>query len=98
MDLKRGKKNKTKKKNPSVGQRAARRGCGLVHLAKSGSAVGTSPLPQGQTEENAEREEENGTHDPQTGEVLLQHTHPANKNTVSEISPTGYSRNRLVTN
>lgn len=81
---------------------AARRGCGLVRLAKSGSAVRTPPLPQGQTEENSQREEENGTHDPQTGEVLLQHTHPANKSTIRSLTSTLFSvfassRNDVVT-
>lgn len=81
MDLKR-------RENPSDGQWAASRGCGLVRLAKSGSAVGTPPLPQGQTEENAQGEEDNGTQDPQTGEVLLQHPHPANKSTVLSLTST----------
>lgn len=76
------KKERGKKKNPRDGRWAAGRGCGLVRLAKSGSAVGTPSLPQGQAEENAQGEEENGTHDPQTGEVLLQHSHPANKSIV----------------
>lgn len=83
MDLK-----KKSEKNPSDGQWAARCGCGLVRLAKSGSAVGTPPLPQGQTEENAQGEEDNGTQDPQTGEVLLQHPHPANKSTVLSLPST----------
>lgn len=51
--------------------------CSLVPLAKSSSAVGAPPLPQGQAEEDAQGEEQDGTHDAQTGEVVLQHPHPA---------------------
>lgn len=51
--------------------------CRLVPLAKSSSAVGAPPLPQGQAEEDAQGEEQDGTHDAQTGEVVLQHPDPA---------------------
>lgn len=49
----------------------------LVPLAKRGSTVWTSSLTQGQAEENSQRKEEYGTHDSQTGEIILQHTDPA---------------------
>lgn len=51
--------------------------CSVVPLAKSSSTVGAPPLPQGQAEEDAQGEEQDGTHDAQTGEVILQHPHPA---------------------
>lgn len=48
----------------------------LVPLAESGSTVWTSPLTQGQAEENSQRKEKYGTHDSQTGEIILQHADP----------------------
>ena len=50
-------------------------GCSLVLLPKGGTTVGTPPLAQCETEEDAKRDEEDGTHDPQAGEVILQHAH-----------------------
>lgn len=49
--------------------------CSLVPLAKGGAAVGTSSLAQSEAEKDAQGEEEDGTQDPQTGEVILQDTH-----------------------
>lgn len=52
---------------------------GLVPLAERGSTVWTSPLTQDQAEEDSQRKAENGTHDPQTGEIILQHADPAGR-------------------
>lgn len=51
--------------------------CILVPLTKGGTTVGTPSLTQRQAEEDTEREEDDGTQDPQAGEVVLQHAHPA---------------------
>lgn len=48
----------------------------LVPLAESGTTVWTSPLTQDQAEEDSQRKEEYGTHDSQTGEIILQHADP----------------------
>lgn len=48
-----------------------------VSLPKSGTTVGTPPLAQGKTEEDANGKEEDGTQDAQAGEVVLQHPNPA---------------------
>ncbi len=53
---------------------------GLVPLAERGTTVWTSPLTQDQAEEDSQRKEEYGTHDPQTGEIILQHADPAQNN------------------
>lgn len=53
------------------------RSCSLVPLAEGGATVGTSSLTQREAEEDAQREEEDGAEDPQTGEVILQDAHPA---------------------
>lgn len=51
----------------------------LVPLAEGGAAVGAASLPQREAEEEAQREEEDGTQDPQAGEVILQDADPAEK-------------------
>ncbi len=60
---------------------------GLVPLAEGGATVGTPPLTQCKAEEETQGEEEDGTQDPQAGEVILQdtdsathtHTHTQNR-------------------
>lgn len=54
-------------------------GCALVPLAEGGAAVGAAPLPQREAEEEAQGEEEDGTQDPQAGEVVLQDADSADK-------------------
>lgn len=44
----------------------------LVPLAEGGATVGTPSLTQCEAEEEAQGEEEDGTQDPQAGEVILQ--------------------------
>lgn len=73
-------------KKTSDGRWAPSGGCCVVPLAESGSAVGTPPLPQGQTEEDPQGEEQNGTHDSQTGEIILQHPHSANQGKTQTLS------------
>lgn len=51
--------------------------CGLVPLAEGGATVGTPSLAQREAEEEPEGEEEDGTQDPQAGEVILQDTDSA---------------------
>lgn len=51
--------------------------CGLVHLAEGSATVGTPPLSQCEAEEDTQGEEEDGTKDPQAGEVILQDTNSA---------------------
>lgn len=51
----------------------------LVPLAEGGATVGTPSLTQSEAEEDAQREEEDGTKDPQTGEVILQDAHSASR-------------------
>lgn len=51
----------------------------LVPLAEGGATVGTPSLTQGEAEEETQGEEEDGTQDPQTGEVILQDAHPASR-------------------
>lgn len=48
----------------------------MAQLAEGGAAVGTPPLTQGEAEEKAQREEEDGAEDPQTGKVVLQDADP----------------------
>lgn len=59
--------------------------CGLVPLAEGGATVGTPSLAQREAEEEPEGEEEDGTQNPQAGEVILQDTdsatHTHNRNT-----------------
>lgn len=59
--------------------------CALVPLAEGGAAVGAASLPQREAEEEAQGEEEDGTQDPQAGEVVLQDADPADKATL--LSP-----------
>lgn len=54
-------------------------GCALVPLAEGGAAVGAASLPQREAEEEAQGEEEDGTQDPQAGEVVLQDADSADK-------------------
>lgn len=49
----------------------------LVPLTKSGTAVGTPSLAQGEAEQDPQREEENGAQDAQASEVIFQNAHPA---------------------
>lgn len=68
----------------------------MVPLAESGSTVWTSPLTQGQAEEDSQRKEEYGTHDSQTCEVVLQHADPEHSTYATETSTTpGFSRDSL---
>lgn len=57
-----------------------RESCSLVPLTKGGAAVGTPSLAQREAEEDAQREEEDGTQDPQAGEVVFQDPHSAEQN------------------
>lgn len=50
---------------------------GLVRLAEGGATVGTPSLSQCEAEEDTQGKEEDGTEDPQAGEVILQHTDSA---------------------
>ncbi len=69
----------------------------MVPLAESGPTVWTSPLTQGQAEENSQRKEEYGTHDSQTGEIILQHADPEENNTRVRSFITGAPRRSYVT-
>lgn len=51
----------------------------MVPLAEGGTTVGAPPLPQREAEEEAQGEEEDGTQDPQAGEVVLKDANPAEK-------------------
>lgn len=53
--------------------------CGLVPLAEGGATVGTPSLAQREAEEEPEGEEEDGTQNPQAGEVILQDTDSAGR-------------------
>lgn len=55
------------------------RGYSLVSSAECGTTVGASSLTQGPTEQNSQGEEEDGTQDSQTGEVILQHADSASR-------------------
>lgn len=54
-------------------------GCALVPLAEGGATVRAPSLPQREAEEEAQGEEEDGTQDSQTGEVILQDADSAEK-------------------
>lgn len=58
---------------------SARHECALVPLAKGGATVGTPSLAQREAEEDTQREEEDGTQDPQAGEVVLQNPDSAGR-------------------
>lgn len=51
--------------------------CSLVPLAEGGAAVGTPSLTQCEAEKETKGEEEDGAHDPQASEVILQDTNSA---------------------
>lgn len=51
--------------------------CGLVPLAEGRATVGTPSLTQCETEEDSQREEEDGTQDPKASEIILQDTNSA---------------------
>lgn len=51
----------------------------MVPLAEGGATVGTPSLTQCKAEQDAQREEENGAKDPETGEVILQDAHSAGR-------------------
>lgn len=54
-------------------------------LAEGGAAVGTPSLAQCEAEEDAQGEEEDGTQDPQAGEVVFQDAHSATHRRVVQI-------------
>lgn len=61
-------KGKMKEENSDVCRSVSR----LVRLAERGATVGTTSLSQREAEEDAQREEEDGTQDAQAGEVILE--------------------------
>lgn len=81
--------------------------CGLVPLAEGGATVGTPSLTQCEAEEDTQREEEDGTQDPQASEVVLQDTNSAGRTAShhhyrrlddgvsSSVGLLGYSRGHL---
>lgn len=74
----------------SSGQKCS--SCALVPLAEGGAAVGAASLPQREAEEEAQGEEEDGTQDPQAGEVVLQDADSADKPHYSERSDSSLLR------
>lgn len=51
--------------------------CSLNLLPKGGATIGTRPLTHGEAAEDSNGEKEDGTEDPQTGEVFFQHSNSA---------------------